>query len=170
MKLLSVVCLFLVVEFSQQIPFKKNDRKILPLPINDRKGDEIFEKIKIVDPSIKDAVDETVLNRERKHFDFGSGISSPIKQKKGPRINQKISLDTKNLNDKSILLTDDELIDLIVGEATADVIDPEKINSDSGDISQRQKRGLIKKILKSAEKRGKEAIPAAAAAAVVSFG
>uniref|UniRef100_A0A914Q254 Uncharacterized protein n=1 Tax=Panagrolaimus davidi TaxID=227884 RepID=A0A914Q254_9BILA len=131
MKLLSIVCIFLVVEFSQQIPFKKNDR--LPLPTNDQKGDEIFEKVKIINPSIKDAVDETALNRELKHFDFGHGsafISSPVKQK-GPRINQKISLDAKNLNDKSILLTVDELIDLIVGEATADVIDPEKINSDS---------------------------------------
>uniref|UniRef100_A0A914P6L8 Uncharacterized protein n=1 Tax=Panagrolaimus davidi TaxID=227884 RepID=A0A914P6L8_9BILA len=136
MKLLSVICLFLVVEFSQQIPFKKDDRKILPLPKNDRKGDEIFEKVKIVDSNIKDAVDETAFNRERKHFDFEPGntfISSPVKQK-GPRINQKISLDSKNLNDKSILLTDDELIDLIVGEATADVIDPEKINSDSSKL------------------------------------
>uniref|UniRef100_A0A914PY83 Secreted protein n=1 Tax=Panagrolaimus davidi TaxID=227884 RepID=A0A914PY83_9BILA len=157
MKLLSVVCLFLVVEFSQQIPFKKSDRKILPLPTNYRKG-------------LKDAGKETALNRERKHFDFGPGstfISSPVKQK-GPRINQKISLDAKNLNDKSILLTDNELIDLFVGEATADVIDPEKNISDSGDRSQRQKRGWIKKILKSAEKRGKEAIPAAAAAVAVS--
>uniref|UniRef100_A0AC34G425 Uncharacterized protein n=1 Tax=Panagrolaimus sp. ES5 TaxID=591445 RepID=A0AC34G425_9BILA len=139
MKLLIFVCLFLVVELSHEIPINKNDRKVLPLPTKDRKGDKVFENLGIVNPRIKTDEDETLLDQEPRHY----------------------------FNDKSVSLTDEELVDLIVGEATADITDSDRLapeTSDSDTLSQRQKRGWFKKLWRSVEKRFKEVLPVAVVA------
>jgi hypothetical protein len=155
------------VEFSQQIPFNQNDRKILPLPIKDQRINKMNDNVVAAEKSDGKNDDETKssIDKEPEYLQISPQKNRISRIGKLPPFKNLEIRSTKN-NEESFVLSDDELIDLIVEEASEDLNGLTQSNHDSDDLQQRQKRGWFKKIWRSVEKRFKEVLPVALVAAL----
>jgi hypothetical protein len=158
------------VEFSHQIPFNRNYRKILPLPIKDQRiNNKMIENVVVAEKSgDKNDDGTTSIDKETEYLQISSRKDRISRIGKLPPFKNFEIRNTKNddKNEEGFVLSDDELVDLIVEEASEDLNGLTQSNHDSDNLQQRQKRGWFKKIWRSVEKRFKEVLPVAVVAAL----
>uniref|UniRef100_A0AC35GSR0 Uncharacterized protein n=1 Tax=Panagrolaimus sp. PS1159 TaxID=55785 RepID=A0AC35GSR0_9BILA len=124
----------------------------------------MFENVVVAEKSDDKNDDETTsVDKEPEYLQISPRKNRISRIGKLPPFKNLEIRSTKNddKNEESFVLSDDELIDLIVDEASEDLNGFPQSNHDSDNLQQRQKRGWFKKIWRSVEKRFKEVLPVA---------
>uniref|UniRef100_A0A914PVY8 Uncharacterized protein n=1 Tax=Panagrolaimus davidi TaxID=227884 RepID=A0A914PVY8_9BILA len=125
----------------------------------------MIENVVVAEKSDDKNDDETIsIDKEPEYLQISPRKSHISRIGKLPPFKNLEIRSTKN--EESFVLSDAELIDLIVEEASEDLNGLPQSNHDSDNLQQRQKRGWFKKIWRSVEKRFKEVLPVALVAAL----